>query len=249
MDAAAITSRNRSKTPPISRSEELGLDKDLSVEVEQNRLTADDTTHQWVISQPGVKISVKNDGMVRVPAAQLQTAGFNVAGDSTFWQLYLEGSEVPISVGAANSYIEFMGKGIDRLESDANVYYLIVGPSAGKRFGTRVARPGVSNVISASYAQSFTVKQKNQYVFDILNGEDDNYFGNSVGSWDNQFSFTASGMDTNSSQTSFSIRFQGYSAAHTLSHSRSTETSSRRQSAGQYCPFHGQLYDPDIFPC
>jgi hypothetical protein len=87
--------------------------KDIRSEMEQARPLDNPTVHRTVISQPGVRIGVKKDGLYRVTRAQLEAAGFDVNSDSSLWQLYVEGVEQAIIVGANASYIEFYGTAID----------------------------------------------------------------------------------------------------------------------------------------
>lgn len=188
------------------------LPKALSEEVLSNRLSADSATHDWVVSQPGVRIGVRRDGFVRVTKAELQNAGFNVNGNSTLWQLYREGVEQAILVGPNADYIDFWARGVDRPETDMAMYYLVSGPSAGKRIATKVARPVGGTVTSANYAQEFFQKQRSSYLQQILNGEAENYWGAPiVSNSDTTYNFTLTGVDLASPQAALELRFHGYS--------------------------------------
>jgi hypothetical protein len=131
---------------------------------------------QWQIAaQNGVKIAINRDGWYGVSAAQLQSAGFDVNSNRTNWQLFANAVQVPIKINADGS-IEFFGRGIDTLESDKQVYYLINGGSAG----LRVSEVKGGNA-GANPANSFRVttqrKDRSLYVSSILNGDTENWFG------------------------------------------------------------------------
>lgn len=121
-DPATVTGRPSDTFDPNARKRtgqlerrELDLPLDLADEVRAAMDAPDITTHRWVVSQPGAKIGVRQEGFYRVTRAQLQAVGFNVASDSTKWRLFAEGVEQSIIVGAGDQYIEFYGKGIDTL--------------------------------------------------------------------------------------------------------------------------------------
>ena len=71
--------------------------------------------YKTISNQPFIKIQVTEDGVYRVSANQLGSAGFDVTGvDPTTLKLYFRGQEVPRYVSKANSgdlgYLEFFGK-------------------------------------------------------------------------------------------------------------------------------------------
>ena len=194
-------------------AERLQFPKVLASEVYANRPVADDATHAWVVSQPGVRIGVRGTGFYRVTKAELQAAGFNVNGDPNLWQLYREGVQLAILMGPNADYFDFWGKGIDTSESDTGVYYLVSGPQAGKRIATKVARPVAGSVTSPSYNQVFTQKQRVNYLSQVLNGELENFWGSIVNTaaTPTSYNFTLTGVDFNALQASLEIKFQGYS--------------------------------------
>jgi hypothetical protein len=193
-------------------SNELVLTKEVAAEVRANQAESDSSTHRWVISQPGVKIAVRKEGLYRVTRDQLQAGGFNVNSDPNLWQVYAEGVEQAIIVGPNAGYIEFYGKGVDTVESDTAIYYLLTGPAAGKRIQTRGARPSSGTVVSRSYQQTFVQKERINYIHQVLNGDAENYWGDGITNLgDTTVTFALSGIDFSKPDATMELKFQGFS--------------------------------------
>ncbi|HSI88805.1 MAG TPA: hypothetical protein VK918_07095, partial [Pyrinomonadaceae bacterium] len=190
----------------------LSLPKDLQSEVEENVTAPDPATHQWVIAQPGVVIGVDKSGLHRISRAQLEAGGFNVNTDPANWQLYERGVQQAIIVEPAGQYIEFMGKGIDTPESDTRAYFLINGPSAGKRIRVRTTRPNTGTVVSTNYRQTFSLKERTIYTNSIRNGDAENFWGRIVNNNATTLTFQLSGVDSQAATANINIRFQGFSS-------------------------------------
>jgi hypothetical protein len=190
---------------------ELVLPKELSSTIEANSALPDLNTQRWVAAQPGVKLGVRKEGLFRVTRAELQAAGFNVAASPSLWQLYLNGNEQSIIVGGNGDYIEFYGKPVDTLESDTQIYYLIVGPQNGKRMGTKILRPFAGNVVAKSFSQTLTSKSRGFYLSGILNGDANNFFGPVVTNTGATINFNLPSVDFGVSKTPLTIAVQGYS--------------------------------------
>lgn len=86
-----------------------------------------------------VKLTVRRAGWYRVTREQLEAAGLSPSIDPTRLQLFADGVEQAIRVNAAEwrarGTIEFYGAGLDTLSTDARVYWLVEGTSAGRRTG------------------------------------------------------------------------------------------------------------------
>lgn len=207
-------------------------DADLQAEINQALLDPDPSAQVWIASQPGVKIGVRpnhnewinststpvrgGQGIYRVTRAQLSAAGFDVNSDPATWQLYLNGNEQAITVEPSGAYIEFFGRPIDTIESETQIYYLIAGPTAGKRIVVKPAGPNMSTVLGRSYTQTFVNKERTLYLSSLLNGPAENYFGSVITTSPHNFNFDLSGVDTNGS-CSMTIKMQGFSFTdHTL---------------------------------
>ena len=197
---------------PDSLQIENELPDDLQSEVSQNAPQADADTQRWVAAQPGVKIGVVKEGIYRVSRAELQSAGFDVNASNALWQLYVDGVQQSINVGDGGSFVEFYGRGIDRLESNTQVYYLVVGTENGKRIGRTVRRPIGGQVLSSSFLQSLTKRERSQYLPKPLNGEAENFYGTLImrGTTAN-VSFNLPAVDFTVPNASIDIGIQGSS--------------------------------------
>ncbi len=163
-----------------------------------------------VAATPGVKIAVKKDGLYRVTRAQLSSAGFDLTGSISNWQLFLNGIEQSIIVEPSGNYFEFYGKGIDTLEADTQNYFLIAGAAQGRRMATSVLRSLNSKVNGNSYFQTFVKKERATYASGILNGELDNHFGGAVTGTARDYVFALSGVDFNAPGTvTLEVNLQG----------------------------------------
>jgi hypothetical protein len=158
------------------------LPKDLVSKNNIKTISTAQTTQFWLASQPGVKIGVKKEGIYRVLRADLQTAGFNVNAATSTWQLYADGVEQPIIVDPSGNYIEFYGRGLDTLATDMRNYFLVVGTTNGKRISNIFRRPIRETVVARSFRNKITKNENLRYLGTILNGEEDNFYGDSFNS-------------------------------------------------------------------
>ncbi|MFN0141223.1 MAG: hypothetical protein ACKVQW_14190, partial [Pyrinomonadaceae bacterium] len=188
------------------------LTKELSQTHEASLLPPNQTVHRWVVSQPGAKIGVRSTGMFRVTRAELQAAGFNVGSNSANWRLFMEGNEQAIIVGAGDQYIEFFGRGVDTVESDTRVYYLIADSTAGKRIQPRILRNIAGNVVTNNYRFSAEKRERTNYLYDFINGDDENYWGRIVTTMPTTVPITLTGVDLASAATvTFTLKMKGFS--------------------------------------
>lgn len=191
---------------------DLIVSPELQAEIASGETEPDPAKHLEVISQPGAKITSKAHGLVRVTRAQLQAGGFNVNSDPANWQLYLQGVELPIIVGPNADYIEFLGKGLDTLESDIRTYYLIVGNNSGRRIEGQAVRRPLTTVVSRKFNQTYVREDRTTYSNQILNGVEDNWWGGSVvQNSPRTIQFSLVGIDRTPGTRRFEISFQGFS--------------------------------------
>jgi hypothetical protein len=194
---------------PDSLQSESELPDDLQSDVNLNALQADAVTQRWVAAQPGVRIGITKEGFYRVSRAELQSAGFNVNASSALWQLYANGVEQAINIGAGGNYIEFYGRGIDTIDTDTQIYYLVVGTQNGKRIGTTTRRPIGGRVMSNSFSQSQTKKERIYYTSSVLNGDAENFFGTFILGTAATVTFNLPAVDFTVANASVDITLQG----------------------------------------
>lgn len=167
---------------------------------------------QMVSAQEGAKLAVKKDGMYMVTRADLENlGGFDVNSNPANWQLYLNGVQQAINVGGVGDYIEFYGKGRDEIESDTNIYYLIVGAGPGLRMGSRFVPP-IPALPSENFQYSANRRWRTSYINTILNGDDTNFFGPGIGTaGPTTVFFNLFGIDVSNRRNNFRVEIQGFS--------------------------------------
>lgn len=201
--------KNADSANPVILQNEKELPDDLQTEVVANSPEADTVTQQWVAAQPGVRIGVTREGFYRVSRAELQSAGFNLNASPALWQLYVNGVQQSINVGDNGSYVEFYGRGIDTLEANTQIYFLVVGAQNGKRIATTTRHSIGGQALSSSFVQSITKKEHLSYSSRILNGERENFFGTLINSNGATVSFNVPAVDFSSANVSLDIGLQG----------------------------------------
>jgi hypothetical protein len=193
------------------------LPDELKNEIAAASLPADFETQRWVAAQPGVKIGVREQGIYRVTVAELQAAGFDTNADSDNWQLYLNGIEQAINV-IDGEYIEFYGNGVDTIDTEINIYFLVVGNQAGKRMGNTIRRGIGGNVIGRNYEYSLFRKERSIYVSTVLNGNTENFFGGVISNTTPAVvNFDLSGLDFSTAKATMEVTIQGLTlSAHSV---------------------------------
>ncbi len=188
---------------------DLSLNKELQSEIGENALAPDLNRQRFIAAQPGVKLGVKKQGIYRVSRTELQNGGFNVNAPVENWQLYKNGNEQSITIGANGDFIEFYGEGIDTVESATQIYYLINGTEAGKRINSIIRRPISGNVVSNGYSQSFYKADRLQYITQIRNGDASNFFGTVITTTNGDVNFNLDGIDRTFTGAVLTVRVQG----------------------------------------
>src|SRR5262249_25148933 len=129
-----------------------------------------------------VKVSVREKGWYRVTQPELVAAGFNVTGDARRLQLWVDGSEQPmLVVGEGDGRLderdaaEFYGVGLDTAETDAHVYWLVMGEQDGKRININASKGKGSGASSFDYTTE--KRERGVYFSSLLNGDGENFFG------------------------------------------------------------------------
>jgi Peptidase family C25/Lamin Tail Domain len=133
--ASSNVSRSRTEGGSVAR-----VDEYPTLAGTQAQLLNGPIDVQWgIAAQTALKIQVKSNDWYRVTQQQMSAAGFNPTADIRNLSLFVSGQEIAIqtSKGAGQlipgDYIEFYGQGLDTLDTDARIYYLIAGTTPGKR--------------------------------------------------------------------------------------------------------------------
>jgi hypothetical protein len=205
---AELVSAAQNKTP-ILETNKPNFPKSLKAKTTATESLADINNHRIIMAMQGVKIGVKKDGFYRITRAELQAAGFDVNANPNQWQLFFEGVEMVMNVGGNGDYIEFLGTGIDELESDTRVYNLVVGAANGKRMGSEISRPQGSGLQSLGYFGSYIKQERIDYAGGILNGDAKNFFGTAVGSGGGTINFNLDSIYFAAGKSTMELRLQG----------------------------------------
>lgn len=121
-----------------------------------------------------LKMEVRGRGIYRVDAQSLLEYGFNLA-QSGNWRLFAGGIEQPLIVNSDGS-IEFYGEGLDTIQTDANVYWLMTDSSAGLRI-SRSAQSYIQSARDDWFRATVERRDRTNRLSYILNGERENWFG------------------------------------------------------------------------
>ncbi|HEY8563831.1 MAG TPA: C25 family cysteine peptidase [Pyrinomonadaceae bacterium] len=157
-----------------------------------------------------LKIEVRGRGLFRVDAQNLASNGFS-ASQSTNWKLFSGGVEQPMIVNGDGS-IEFYGQGIDTVQTDANVYWLMTDTSAGKRI-KRVSQKFLSSAKNTATRVTVEKRDRINRASSILNGGRENWFGALIGpSAANQTLLLSDIADESRQTATVSIDLQGLTA-------------------------------------
>ena len=117
------------------------------------------TSFPFNIQSPTLKISIKEDGIYRITSNDLKQAGIDTSAiDPRNIRTFNKENELAIlSVGESDGkfddsdYIEFYGEKNNGEFTDANIYWLIIDDTQGKR----MQASGTSPILSAPFETSF----------------------------------------------------------------------------------------------
>ena len=140
--------------------------------------TAAATENGLLTNDPNaLKIEVKGRGFYRIGAQSLTEKGFNVS-QSAYWKLFSGGVEQPMIV-AADGSIEFFGQGLDTIQTDANVYWLITDTTTGKRI-KRVSQKYLQSAKNSSTRVTVERRDNLYRISSVLNGARENWYNSVV---------------------------------------------------------------------
>ena len=152
------------------------------------------SVQQAIAAGQAVKIQVSHAGWYHVSQPELAAAGLASTVDVRMLQLYVDGEEVPIRITGDGSHLgagdalEFYGVGLDTPTTDTRTYWLVTSESAGKRISSpkRNKAKGTDLVWAEdgegvrNFANTTERREKLSYFPNLLNGDEENIFGNLV---------------------------------------------------------------------
>ncbi len=135
---------------------------------------------------PALKISIKQEGWYRITRSELLEAGLDPRAEWNNLQMYVDGREIPISLGSSGvgksgstTAIEFYAVGLDSASTDVRTYWLVAGQQPGLRIPRLQGKTGPS----ASTSFPFTVEKRDRTIYfsSLRNGDKENFFGAVIG--------------------------------------------------------------------
>ena len=126
-----------------------------------------------------LKFEVRQQGWYRVGSQIILQNGFSLQSSAN-WKLFTDGLEQPMIVSPDGS-IEFYGRGIDTMQTDGKVYWLVSNSGNGKRISTISQK----NTQTASAGWSSIIAERKDKIIrtsNVLNGARENWFGAVVNS-------------------------------------------------------------------
>lgn len=142
-------------------------------------------TRSRLAASPAAKIQVRREGLYRIDPIQLVEAGISPDAFAPGLRLFAEGVELPLLVVGeedgrldADDFLVFYGLGQDSPWSDARTYWLLESEQPGLRMETFSIR-GADG--PASFAETIQWKPRTTYFAALINGDQENFFGPTVG--------------------------------------------------------------------
>lgn len=164
-------------------------------------------------SGSALKVEVRERGWHRISSQVLSQNGFPTSTSAT-WKLYNGAREEPIVVNADGS-VDFYGTGLDTIQTDRRVYWLVGGGANGKRIARSTQK--YSQSIQSGWAR-FVAERRDRAmrVSGVLNGARENWYSSYVATTDVVQTLNLSEIATESNETAtIGVDLQGIgSGAH-----------------------------------
>ena len=136
-----------------------------------------DLQRQWrVAAAPGaVKLLVRQDGVYRVPLAQLYGAGLPAGTPIGALQLWAGGRSIAFRATPAGDGIEFFGQAADTHYTGTRVYWVTTG--LGRPTAIAAAPSASVTGSSTSFLETLEIRERTQHFPALMNPDTDNFFG------------------------------------------------------------------------
>ncbi len=153
---------------PLFASVKDVLPPERAISIDSSRLADDGSA---------LKMRIRDRGIYRISAQSLSALGFELT-QTADWKVYNGGVEQPINVTADGS-IEFYGKGIDTIQTDANVYWLTTDVTSGRRIN-RTNQNYLNSALDSSSRVVVERRERAMRLSSVINGARENWFGSYV---------------------------------------------------------------------
>jgi hypothetical protein len=176
-----------------------------------------DIQRQWeVAGRAGAKFLISKSGWYRVSQPQLVAAGFDTSKDPRFYQLFLDGSEIPLLINGGQGgrlepadSIEFYAAAINSPDSNQRALFLTLGAQPGRRL---VQLPFADGKPSARANFTAVRERRDRYIYlpALNNGDRENWFGAFIDSSPFTMPLTLSQVDPDAAdQATLEVALQG----------------------------------------
>ena len=145
-----------------------------------------------------LKFEVRQGGWYRVGSQIILQNGFSLQSAAS-WKLFTDGREQSMLVNPDGS-IEFYGRGIDTMQTDAKVYWLVSNSGNGKRIST-VTQKSTQTALTGWSCIIAERKDKIIRASNVLNGARENWFGAIVNSTEISQTLSLNEIATESGET------------------------------------------------
>jgi hypothetical protein len=162
-----------------------------------------DIQKQWEIAgKAGAKILIERSGWYRIAQPDLVAAGFDVSKDPLFYQLFVDGSELPLLINGGSmgrldpsDSIEFYAAAVDSPSSNQRAFFLTSGNQPGRRLAQLPFADG-KDMGRRSFTASVERRDRFLYLPSFNNGEAENWFGALISATPSAQALTLTNLDT-----------------------------------------------------
>ncbi|MFL6214874.1 MAG: C25 family cysteine peptidase [Blastocatellia bacterium] len=185
------------------------------------RVSSQSLQTQWdIASKPGAKLLINKSGWYRISQPELVAAGFDVSKDPRFYQLFVDGSELPLLINGGQSgrldpadSIEFYAAAVDSPSTNLRAFYLTNGQQPGRRLSQLPFSEGKPSS-RASFTASVERRDHFLYLPSLNNGDAENWFGALISATPYAHTLTLANLDPDAKEAAtLEVALQGLGTA------------------------------------